>query len=102
MARTDISTTEEFRAWLAAQYANGTPVTVWYALATPEETTVTVPSGLSGTEEGYLNQSGTPTPTNPIYPTANIVEIWLHSLKKFEGTDWINATVKEWDGSDWQ
>ena len=27
---------------------------------------------------------------------------WQHSLKKFDGTDWIDATVKEWDDSDWQ
>lgn len=26
---------------------------------------------------------------------------WKHSLKKFDGTDWINATVKKYDGSDW-
>lgn len=71
-----------FKQWLAAQYSAGTPVTVWYVLETPTTETITVPSGLSGTEEGYLNQSGTPTPTNPIYPTANNVEIWLHSLRK--------------------
>jgi hypothetical protein len=26
----------KFKQWLAAQYASGTPVTVWYVLATPE------------------------------------------------------------------
>lgn len=32
---TTITTVEDFKAWLAAQYANGTPVTVWYVLAEP-------------------------------------------------------------------
>lgn len=34
------NTKEDFKAWLAAQYAGGTPVTVWYVLET--ETTGTV------------------------------------------------------------
>ena len=29
------NTVNEFKAWLAAQYAAGTPVTIWYVLATP-------------------------------------------------------------------
>lgn len=101
LAQPSGNTVAGLKEYITAQYNAGTPVTIWYILETPTTETITVPSGLSGTEEGYLNQSGTPTPTNPIYPTANIVEIWLHSLKKFDGTDWINATVKEWDGSDW-
>ena len=32
-----------FKSWLAAQYANGTPVTLWYVLATPETGTVNEP-----------------------------------------------------------
>jgi hypothetical protein len=71
-----------FKQWLANQYDAGTPVTVWYVLATPTSETIIVPSGLSGTEEGYLTQSETPTPTNPVYPTANEVLIWQHSLRK--------------------
>ena len=80
------------KEYLAAQYAAGTPVTIWYILGTPTTETITVPSGLSGTEEGYLNQSGTPTPTNPIYPTANNVEVWVHSLRKLgTATDTITT-----------
>ncbi len=67
---------DDFKAYLQQQYAAGTPVTVWFVRATPITETITVPSGLSGTEEGYLTQSGTPTPSNPIYPTANEVDIW--------------------------
>lgn len=35
-SRVDIPTQTEWKAYLAAQYAAGTPVTVWYVLATPE------------------------------------------------------------------
>lgn len=70
------TTAEQFNQWITEQYNAGTPVIVWYVLATPTTETITVPTGLSGTEEGYLNQSGTPTKTNPIYPTANTVGYW--------------------------
>lgn len=37
--KTIYATVADFKSYLAAQYANGTPVTVWYVLAT-EETAV--------------------------------------------------------------
>lgn len=67
-------TAADFKSYLADQYANGTPVTVWYVLAEPEVSTIPVPSGLTGTIEGYLIQDGTPSPETPIYPTANGVK----------------------------
>ena len=70
------ATTTDFTTFLQQQYSAGTPVTLWYVLATPTTETITVPTGLSGTEEGYLTQSSTPTPTNPVYPTANDVPVW--------------------------
>lgn len=91
-----------FKTYLQQQYAAGTPVTVWYVLVTPTTETITVPSGLSGIEEGYLDQSDTPTPTNPVYPTANEVPIWQHSLRKLTSNGWVDASVKQWDGSQWQ
>lgn len=62
---------DDFKSYLADQYSNGTPVTVWYVLQTPETETIQVPKGLTGTIEGYLIQDGEPTPDNPIYPVAN-------------------------------
>lgn len=47
---------------------------IWYILAKPEVSTIPVPSGLTGTIDGYLIQDGTPTPETPIYPTANGVK----------------------------
>lgn len=67
---------DDFKSWLAQEYANGTPVTVWYILATTATETITVPSGNVGTVEGYLIQDGTPTQSSPVYPTANEVLGW--------------------------
>ena len=87
------TTPDTFKRYLAAQYANGTPVTVWYVLATPTTEVITVPSGLSGIVEGYLNQSDTPTPTNPIYPTANTVEQWFDIPHYIHKTDTDTITT---------
>lgn len=40
---TDYTTVASFKAYLAQQYANGTPVTVWYVLAEPETAVVNEP-----------------------------------------------------------
>lgn len=82
-----------FKTYLQQQYSNGVPVCVWYVLATPTTETITVPSGLSGTEEGYLIQDGTPTPTNPIYPTANTVEKWFDINHYIMGTSTDTITT---------
>ena len=97
----DNKSVENLKTYIAQQYASGTPVTVWYVLVAPTTETIIVPSGLSGTEEGYLSQDGTPTPINPIYPTANEVLIWQSSIRKLTSNGWVDASVKEWDGSQW-
>ena len=65
------TTAADFKSYLAAQYENGTPVTVWYVLAEPETETVTVPTGMTGEIEGYLTQISTPTPEHPSIPKWN-------------------------------
>ncbi len=65
---------DDFKAYLAAQYDAGTPVTVWYVLKEPDVSTISIPPALTGTIEGYLIQDVTPTPEAPIYPTANGVK----------------------------
>ena len=48
------STPEAFQAWLATQYANGTPVTVWYVLATAQTESFTAPTlPTTGTAESF-------------------------------------------------
>lgn len=92
----------DFTTYLAAQYTAGTPVTLWYALETAETSSITVPTGLSGIAEGYTTQTGTPTPTNPIYPTANNVTMWAnYTPNKYNGAAWQAATgqPEQYNGS---
>ncbi len=55
----------DFKVYLAQQYANGTPVTVWYVLATPETTVVNEPLMHIGTYADTLSmeQAGVEIPT---------------------------------------
>ena len=74
---------EAFVAFLKGQNTNGTPVTVWYVLATPETETISMPtiSNVNGENSLYIgtklqpadisltySNTGNPTPTVPIYP----------------------------------
>ncbi len=85
-------TLSDFKTWLANQYANDTPVTVWCVLSTTDTDTITVPTGLTGTVDGYLTQTGTPTPTSPIYPTANPVTMWANYTPNIYNSGWTVAS----------
>lgn len=83
----------QLRSFLQQQYANGTPVTIWYALSSETTEQITVPTGLSGTVDGYTTQTGTPTPTAPIYPTANTVTMWAnYTPQRYNGNAFVTAT----------
>lgn len=101
ISRTIATTLSELQSYLAEQYAANTPLTLWYAIATPETEQITVPSGLSGTVEGYLTQSGTPTPTDPIYPVANDAVGW-YGIKNYErNTTWQDGSTYSRSGGSW-
>ena len=91
----------DFKAYLAAEYADGTPVTIWYILETPETEQITVPSGLSGTVEGYLTYRGTPTPTDPIYPVANDAIGWYAIKNYVRDTTWTDVSTYSRSGGSW-
>lgn len=96
------TTAEDFKSYLATQYAAGTPVTIWYVLAESETEQITVPSGLSGTVEGYLIQDGTPTPEAPIYPTANTAKGWYNiNAYKRSVLVWNTDTAYERSDGSW-
>lgn len=59
------STKDSFNAWLASQYAAGTPVTVWYVLATPETGIVNEPLAKIGdyADELSSTDAGVTIPT---------------------------------------
>ena len=64
--RTTETTLENWKSYLAAQYAAGTPVTVWYVLAEPETAVVNEPlmkiDGYADTVS--MEQAGVSIPTN--------------------------------------
>lgn len=99
---TNYNDVDVFKSYLAQQYTNGTPVTLWFVLATSETEQITVPSGLSGTVEGYLIQDGTPTPQAPIYPTANTAKGWYDiNAYKRSVLVWNTDTAYERSDGSW-
>ena len=60
-----------FNAYLAAQYANGTPVTVWYVLANPVTEQVTLPT-LTPAKGSNTLSIGTTLPPSEVSITGGI------------------------------
>ena len=60
-SRVDIPTQTEWKAYLAAQYAAGTPVTVWYVLATEETGIVNEPLMKIGNYADEVSNISIPT-----------------------------------------
>ena len=58
---TDYTDTTTYKAYLAAQYAAGTPVTVWYVLATPTTGIVNEPIRKIGNYADSVSVTGIPT-----------------------------------------
>lgn len=78
---TDITSVADFKAFLAAQYAAGTPVTIWYVLASPETSIVneplqkistyadTISSTQAGIEIPTINGTNTLTTSTTVLPS---------------------------------
>ena len=58
---TNYSTTEQLKTYLSNQYANGTPVTVWYVLATPTTGILNEPIRKIGTYADSVSVTNIPT-----------------------------------------
>ena len=65
LSRSIADTIHDFKSYLAAQYANGTPVTVWYVLATPTTGIVNEPLCKIGdySDELHSTDAGVSIPT---------------------------------------
>lgn len=98
---TRCGTVAALQQYLAAQYANGTPVIVWYVLATPETATVNEPLMKIGTYADTLSNA-TSIPTTEGANTITVDTTVQPSEFTATRTGWHDASVKEWDGSDWQ
>ena len=94
------STVNDFKAWLANQYAAGTPVIVWYVLATPETAVVNEPIRKIGdytdTVSGITIPTITGANTIDVDTTLKPSEVSVNykgwhpasALHKFNGSSW--------------
>ena len=89
----------DFKSYLAAQYAAGTPVTVWYVLANEETAVVNEPLMRIGDYADTV--SGITIPTITGRDTFDVETTLKPSEVELTYTGWHDATVKEWDGSQW-
>lgn len=88
-----------FKAYLAQQYAAGTPVTVYYVLETPETGIVNEPLMKIGDYADTV--SGITVPTITGKDTFDVETTLKPSEVSLSYTGWHDASVEEWDGSQW-
>lgn len=97
---TAVEVQNAFKSYLATQYANGTPVTVWYVLATPTTDIVNEPLRKIGDYADTVSGISIPTITGK--DTFDAEATLKPSEVSLSYTGWHDASVKEWDGSEWQ
>jgi hypothetical protein len=95
-----ISSVNDLKSWLAAQYANGTPVTIWYVLATPETAAINEPLMKIGNYADTLSNAAS-IPTTEGANSITVDTTVQPSEFTVTWTGWHNASVKEWDGQNW-
>ena len=98
--KNDYTTADDFKAYLAQQYAAGTPVTVWYVLATPETAAVNEPLMKIGSYTDTLSNAAS-IPTTEGANSITVDTTVQPSEFTATWTGWHDASVKEYDGSDW-
>ena len=90
----------DFITYLQQQYAAGTPVCVWYVLATPTTGIVNEPIRKIGDYADTV--SGITIPTITGKDTVDVETTLKPSEVSLAYTGWHDASAKEWDGSEWQ
>lgn len=100
ISRLVATTSAELKSYLAAQYAAGTPVCVWYVLANEETAVVNEP--LMKIDNYADEVSGITVPTITGKDTFDVDTTLKPSEVSLSYTGWHDATVEEWDGSQWQ
>lgn len=100
----DYTTTDGFKSYLAAQYAAGTPVTVWYVLAEPETGIVNEPLHKIGDYADTITmaQADVTIPTSDGDNTITFGTTVQPSAMSatFKGWHPVQA-AKQYDGNDW-
>jgi hypothetical protein len=72
---TSISSVNDLKTYLSAQYAAGTPVTIWYVLETPETDIVNEPLAKIGDYADTVASTNTGAPSIPTSEGSNILTI---------------------------
>ena len=100
----NITTVADFRTYLAQQYANGTPVTIWYVLAIPETAVVNEPIRKIGNYADTVSyeQAQVSIPTLHGNTVVDVLTELKPSEIEIEYTGWHDANVKAWDGDSWE
>lgn len=97
----DTTTLDQWKAYLQAQYAAGTPVTVYYVLNTATTGTVNEPLMAIGTYADSISNAAA-IPTTDGANSISVDTTVQPSEFSATWTGWHNASVKEYDGTDWQ
>lgn len=95
----------DFKSWLAAQYAAGTPVTIWYVLETPETTVVNEPMHKIGDYADTISfaQAGVTIPTSDGDNTISFGTTVQPSAMSATFKGWHPVQgAKQYDGNDWR
>ena len=98
--KSGITTAADFKAYLAAQYAAGTPVCVWYVLAT--ETTGIVNEPIRKIGDYADTVSGITIPTITGKDSFDILTTLKPSEVSLAYTGWHDASVKERVNGQWE
>lgn len=96
----NLTTGSEVRSWLDEQYANGTPVVIWTVYISPTTTTLNEPLRKIGDYADTV--SGITIPTITGKDSFDVLTTLKPSEVELTYTGWHDASVQEWDGSDWQ
>lgn len=101
---TDFDSTDALKTYLAAQYAAGTPVTVWYVLAEPETAIVNEPLMKIGDYADTISfaQAGVAIPTSDGDNTISFGTTVQPSAMSATFKGWHPVQgAKVYDGNDW-
>lgn len=95
------NTVTGLKEYLAAQYAAGTPVTIWYILETPTTGIVNEPLMKIGTYADSISNAAQ-IPTTDGANSITVDTTVQPSEFTATWTGWHDASVKEYDGTNWQ
>lgn len=95
----NIETLSDWQSYLATQYANNTPVTIWYILAEPASSTLNEPIRKIGDYADSVAAAAIPTTAGS--QTFNVDTTLKPSSVSLTYTGWHTHTDKQYSGGSW-